>query len=67
MEVSSGNTDEEDDNNKDASSPKEPYINPYCNCPCHKNPPVPPAPPAPPATGGYYGDRSTQFAKWENY
>ena len=69
MEVSSGNNEEEQDENKGASSPKEPCTNPYCYCPCHKNngPPVSPAPPAPLATGGYYGDGSTQFAKWENY
>jgi hypothetical protein len=69
MEVSSVNNEEEEDENKGASPPKEPCTNPYCNCPCHNNngPPVPPAPPAPPATGGYYGDGSTQFAKWENY
>jgi hypothetical protein len=69
MEVSSGNNDEEDDENKGGSSPKEPCTNPYCNCPCHKNngPLVPPTLPAPSAMGGYLGDGSTQFAKWENY
>ena len=69
IEVSIGNNEEEEDDNKGASPPKEPCTNPYCNCPCHNNngPPILPAPPAPPATGGYYGDCSTQFAKWENY
>ena len=62
MEVSSGNKEEEEDENKGASPPKEPCTNLYCN-----GPPVPPAPPAPPGTGGYYGDGSIQFAKWENY
>ena len=69
MNISSGNNEEEEDENKGPSPPKYPCTIPYCNCPCHNNngPPVPPAPPAPPATGGYYGDGSTQFAKWENY
>ena len=69
MEVSSGNNDEDDDENKGVSSPKIPCTNPICNCPCHKNngPLVPPTLPAPSAMGGYLGDGSTQFAKWENY
>ena len=69
MEVSSGNNEEEEDENKGASPPKEPCTNPYCNSPCNKNkgPPVLPVLPAPPATGGYYGDDATLFATWENY
>ena len=69
MEVSNDNSEEEQDENKGASPPKEPFTNPYCNCLCHNNNglPVPSAPPAPPATGAYYGDGSTQFANWEQY
>ena len=66
MEVSRGNNEEEEDENKGGSPPKEPYTNPYCNCPCHNNN-GPPAPPSPPAAGAYYGDGSTQFANWEQY
>ena len=65
MEVSSGNNEEVEDENKGPSLPKYPCTIPYCNCQCHNN--NPPAPPPPPATGAYYGDGSTQFANWEQY
>ncbi|KAG2617291.1 hypothetical protein PVAP13_3NG179762 [Panicum virgatum] len=65
MEVSSGNNEEEEDENKGPIPPKYPCTIPYCNCPCHNN--NPPAPPPPHATGAYYGDGSTQFANWEQY
>ena len=60
MEVSSGNNEEEEDENKGPSPPKYACTIPYCNCPCHNNN-VPPVPPAPPAMGEYYGDGSTQL------
>ena len=63
MNISSGNNEEEEDENKGPSPPKYPCTIPYCNCLCHNN--NPPAPPAPPATRAYYGDGSTQFANWE--
>jgi hypothetical protein len=70
MVVSDGNKDKkEDEDSNSASSQEAPCTDPYCNCPCHKKNGAPPPPPPqpPPTMGGYYGERATQFAMWEQY
>ena len=68
-EVSAANV--EDNINSDNTDSQEVLCtDPYCKCPYHKNkgPPPPPPPPLPPTSmGGYYGEGSTQFARWNQY
>ena len=57
-----------DDDGSDAGGSDEAIcLDPYCNCPHHKNKGPPPPPPPPPAMGGYYGEGSTQFAMWDGF
>jgi hypothetical protein len=67
-EVSSGNKDdEEDDNSNGTNSQEVSCTDPYCNCPCHRNKGSPSPPPPLPAMGGYYGEGVTQFPIWGEY
>ena len=70
MAVSAGDI-EDNINSDDTDSQELLCTDPYCKCPYHKNkgPPTPPPPPPQPPTsiGEYYGEGSTQFARWYHY
>ena len=66
MAVSAGDI-EDNINSDDTDSQEVLCTDPYCKCLYHKNkgPPPPPPPQQLTSIGGYYGEGSIQFARWD--